>query len=71
MSSQTIGILLLRHKTAAGGIFVGKNDVGKFLRGEEDEILGEAGKMSGDAGERKEIVESEVAVAHGVETVCG
>ena len=35
-----IRIFLLRHQAAAGGIFVGNNDVGEFLRCEKDEIFG-------------------------------
>src|SRR6185312_15396110 len=64
-----VGILLLRHEAAASRKFVGKDDVGQFLRGKDYEVFGEPGKMCGDAGERQQIIDSEVAIAHGVYAV--
>ena len=66
-----IRIFLLGHQAAAGGVFVGKNDVGKFLGSKEDEIFGQAREVRGNAGEGEEIVEREVAVAYGVEAIGG
>ncbi len=64
-----IGVLFLRHQAAAGGIFVGKNHIGKFLRGEHHEILSKAREMRGDAREREKIIEREIAIAHCIEAV--
>ena len=66
-----VWIFFLRHQAAAGGKFVGKNDIRKFLRSEEYKIFGEPGKMRSDAGEREKIVEREVPVADGVQAVPG
>src|SRR5208283_1599589 len=63
------GILLLGHEAASGGVFVGKNDVGKLLRCEKDEIFGEARDVRGDARESEKIIEGEVAIADRVEAV--
>src|SRR5262249_18163674 len=43
-----IRILLLRHEAAARSVFLGQSDKGKFLRGEEDKIFGQAREMHGD-----------------------
>ena len=64
-----VRIFLLRHKAAAGGIFVRENQVREFLRSEEDKIFGEARKVRGDASQREKIVERKVAVAHRVQAV--
>src|SRR4029077_18084237 len=64
-----VRIFLLGHEAAAGGIFVGQDDVFEFLRGEDHEVFGEAGKMRGDAREGEQVVDGEVAVANGVDTV--
>src|SRR5467141_2798179 len=66
-----VGIFLLRHQAAAGGKFVGKNDVGKFLRSENHKIFREPRKMRRDPRERKKIIDRKVTVADGVETVRG
>src|SRR5208283_4678856 len=58
-----IGIFLLRHEAAAGGKFVGENDIGKRLGSEDDEVFREAGKMGGDGGQSKEVIERKIAVA--------
>src|SRR5467141_2632351 len=67
----SVGIFLLGHEAAAGGVFVGKNDVRKFLRRENYEVFRKARKMCGDSAEREKIIEHKVAVADGVETVRG
>src|SRR5690348_17597415 len=64
-----IGIFLLRHEAAAGGVLVGQNDVREFLGCEDYEIFGETRKMRGDAGQREQIVERKISVADGIEAV--
>src|SRR5882762_8798079 len=66
-----VGIFLLGHEAAAGGVFVGKNYVRKFLRRKNHEVFRESRKMRRDPRERKKIIEREVAIADGVETVRG
>ena len=66
-----VGIFFLGHQAAAGGIFIGEQYVAEFLRREEHEVFGEPRKMRGDAGEREKIIQREIAVADGVEAVCG
>src|SRR6202008_3289754 len=53
----SVGIFLLWHQAAASGIFVGKNKVRKFLRGEQDEVFGQPREMRVNANEREKIVE--------------
>src|SRR5467141_3074621 len=44
----SVGIFLLGHEAAAGGVFVGKNEVRKFLRRENHEVFRKARKMRRD-----------------------
>src|SRR2546430_8959496 len=64
-----IGIFLLRHKTAARRVLVGQDEVGKFLRCENHEVLGKARKMCGHPAESKQIIERKIAVADSIEAV--
>ena len=66
-----IGVFLLRHQAAAGGVFVGQLDEAEFGRGEKNHVLGEPRKMHRQRGERKESFEREIAVADGVEAIGG
>src|SRR5271167_4722935 len=66
-----VWIFLLRHQATAGGEFVGKNHVRKFLRRKDDEILSKAREMRGNSGKREKVIEREVAVADSVEAVRG
>ena len=48
-----IGVFLLRHQAAAGGIFVRQLDEAKLRRGEQNHVLGEPRKMHRQRGERE------------------
>ena len=64
-----IGIFLLRHQAAAGGIFVGQNHEAEARRGEKNHVFREARKMAGQNRERVKIVERKIAAADGIEAV--
>ena len=71
ISSQESGFFFCGMRLLPVEYSSGRIDVGKFLGGEDDKIFGQAREMRGDAGEREKIVESEIAIADGVEAVRG
>ena len=64
-----VGIFLLRHQAAAGGVFVRQFDEAEFGRSEKDHVFGEAREMHGERRESEKKFEREVAVADGVKAI--
>ena len=66
-----VGIFLLRHQAAAGGIFVRQFEKAELGRREQNHVFGQAREMHGQRRKREKIFEREIAVADGVEAVGG
>ena len=64
-----VGVLLLRHHRAAGGVGVREAAEAELLAAPQHQLLADAGQVHAEQGEREEGLGHEVPVAHGVEGV--